>query len=538
MNYLKKVISEILFVSKITGVNNKKIIIFSVAVLSQITALSDVLLIVIFAAIITGSYADNFTAFLIEFFLDNTFLLPFVVIMRFYVTYLLAMTMKKLEFAVSKNIKVHLLSEVFEKRNYSVADAYFYLNQLAGHVSFFYANLASFLNSLLQVLAFVIYLTITDSQMFLILMLGIVVLFYPVKFLITKAREYMHKIYVLTQISSEEIQRIVDNTFLIKLLKKEEEELKNFDDIISKQNHSSYQNISYSMLNGFLPSFMTLFTFSVVVSFKSLVSALTVDLIAVTLKLFQSLGEVTNSLNAIINSHVHISKLFIVLKSRNVIDKNNFQLHVEKSDIAVEVKNIDFKYFNSDVEIFKNLSLQIPKSSHVILTGANGSGKSTLLGLLAGVYYANNGKVFTSSNNYGYIGATPLIFSSTLRENIMYGNQLNISDDKIYETLKDFDIFKEEQNYNLDKEIDNKSLSSGQMQKIAFVRALLSDVDILILDESTANLDDQSRDLVFEILKNKDITIINSTHDPEQFKNIDLHININIVDELRVIEYR
>ena len=46
--------------------------------------------------------------------------------MRFYVTYLLAMTMKKLEFAVSKNIKVHLLSEVFEKRNYSVADAYFY----------------------------------------------------------------------------------------------------------------------------------------------------------------------------------------------------------------------------------------------------------------------------------------------------------------------------------------------------------------------------------------------------------------------------
>ena len=54
------------------------------------------------------------------------------------------MTMKKLEFAVSRNIKVHLLSEVFEKRNYSVADAYFYLNNLAGHVSFFYSNLAAF----------------------------------------------------------------------------------------------------------------------------------------------------------------------------------------------------------------------------------------------------------------------------------------------------------------------------------------------------------------------------------------------------------
>ena len=48
----------------------------------------------------------------------------------------------------------------------------------------------------------------------------------------------------------------------------------------------------------------------------------------------------------------------------------------------------------------------------------------------------------------------------------MYGNQLNISDDKIYETLKDFDIFKEEQNYNLDKEIDNKSLSSDKCKKL------------------------------------------------------------------------
>ena len=158
--------------------------------------------------------------------------------------------------------------------------------------------------------------------------------------------------------------------------------------------------------------------------------------------------------------------------------------------------------------------------------------------MLAGVYYANKGKVCTSFENYGYIGATPLIFSGTLRDNIMYGNELFVEDETIYKTLKEFDIFKEEKNYDLDKEVDNKSLSSGQMQKIAFVRALLADVDILILDESTANLDDRSRDLVFNLLREKNMTIINSTHDPEQFKNIDLHINIDIVDELRIIEYR
>ena len=120
----------------------------------------------------------------------------------------------------------------------------------------------------------------------------------------------------------------------------------------------------------------------------------------------------------------------------------------------------------------------------------------------------------------------------------MYGNELFIEDETIYKTLKEFDIFKEEKNYDLEKEVDNKSLSSGQMQKIAFVRALLADVDILILDESTANLDDRSQGFIIQSFKEKNMTIINSTHDPEQFKNIDLHINIDIVDELRIIEYR
>ena len=538
MRFFRTVFRDILYVSKVTGVTNKKVIIFTVVVLSQITVFSDVLLIVIFAAIITESVSESFFGFLIEFFLDNAFLLPFVVLLRFYVTYLLQMTMKKLEMAVSRNIKVHLLSEVFEKRNYSVADAYFYLNNLAGHVSFFYSSLAAFLNSFLQVTAFVIYLTISDSQIFFVFVLGMIILFYPVRFLINKAREYMHKIYIFTQISSEEIQRIVDNTFLIKLLKKEEEELNNFNEILIKQDDSNYKNMSYSMLNGFLPSFMTLFTFSVIVSFRSLIASLTVDFIAVTLKLFQSIGQVTDSLNKIINSHVHIAKLYEILKSRNTIDKNKFEYKTLGDNLAIKVENIDFQYFNSEVKIFQDLSLEIPEKSHVILTGSNGSGKSTLLGLLAGVYYANKGKVYTSFENYGYIGATPLIFSGTLRDNIMYGNELFVEDETIYKTLKEFDIFKEEKNYDLDKEVDNKSLSSGQMQKIAFVRALLADVDILILDESTANLDDRSRDLVFNLLREKNMTIINSTHDPEQFKNIDLHINIDIVDELRIIEYR
>ena len=68
----------------------------------------------------------------------------------------------------------------------------------------------------------------------------------------------------------------------------------------------------------------------------------------------------------------------------------------------------------------------------------------------------------------------------------------------------------------------------GQMQKIAFMRALLSGVEVLILDESTSNLDEESKKLIFKILKEAKITIVNSTHNKRDFENVDLYIELVI----------
>ena len=110
---------------------------------------------------------------------------------------------------------------------------------------------------------------------------------------------------------------------------------------------------------------------------------------------------------------------------------------------SIVFENVDFKYFNSDVYIFKNLSLKIPKNKHTILTGANGSGKSTLLGLVSGVFYSESGTVYANCEKFGYIGATPLIFDSSLRENILYGNDVTVSDEEILKELRVFNTFKE-----------------------------------------------------------------------------------------------
>ena len=120
-----------------------------------------------------------------------------------------------------------------------------------------------------------------------------------------------------------------------------------------------------------------------------------------------------------------------------------------------------------------------------------------------------------------------MILNESIRENLLYGSKNKITDEQMMEYLKLFKTFEAEEDYNLDRKISNKSLSSGQMQKIAFIRTLIYGVDILILDESTSNLDSASKGVIYEIIDGLDITIINSTHNPDELINFDNHIEMS-----------
>ena len=293
-------------------------------------------------------------------------------------------------------------------------------------------------------------------------------------------------------------------------------------------------NHKYGIINSFIPTLFTMVILSYVISFTAYSEKLTLDFLGVTLRLFQTLSTFTKSLNNVNNSQVHLEKVYEIEKNSFLPDKQNFVYSRENTGIVFD--NVDFKFFNSKDYLFKNLSLNFEKNKHIILTGQNGSGKSTLLGLASGVLLPNSGSVNSFTNKYGYVGPTPLILNDSLLSNIMYGNKLSIDTKEIISYLKKLEVFKEESSYDLDLQISNKTLSSGQMQKIAFVRALMSDMEVLLLDESTSNLDDISKDLIFELLESKNLTIINCTHDPEKFKNVSYRYNIEILDEERFVE--
>ena len=153
-----------MYVSKVTKRRRKSIILLAV-LLSQLSAVADISIILFFSYIITDNITSNQTLYpILLFIFSKPALLPLFIVLRYIFNYFQIMIIKNLELNVQKNLKVHLLSEIFNKRNYSVADAYFYINTLTTHISFFYSSFTSFLNYSLQTFAFTIYLFLTNNE--------------------------------------------------------------------------------------------------------------------------------------------------------------------------------------------------------------------------------------------------------------------------------------------------------------------------------------------------------------------------------------
>ncbi|MBS57107.1 MAG: hypothetical protein CMP16_04465, partial [Rickettsiales bacterium] len=74
------------------------------------------------------------------------------------------------------------------------------------------------------------------------------------------------------------------------------------------------------------------------------------------------------------------------------------------------------------------------------------------------------------------------------------------------------------------------------MQKISFIRVMLADVDVLFLDESTSNLDIDTKNKIYSVLKKLEITVINSTHSKEDFE-YDFHLNIKNIEGTRLFTF-
>ena len=535
---IRNSLDNILYVSRKSSIKNKKIKIFFSLVLSNLSVLFDIFIILYFSYLLSSKSTIELNSIyrvVLEFLFENDYLMILIVILRFSFFYLEKVIIQKLTLEIRESLRSYLLKEIYNRGNYSIADSTFYVNELTIHISYFYNAFAKILNYTIQLFVYVFFLIDSNFEFSSYLLVLGIIIYFPTRLLLKQARKYIHISYEKTKKISQDIQKIIDNMFLIKILKTSDLELSRFKKVSRSYESAQFKNFNFSTINSIFPTFFATSVFVIALLNKSIIKLITLEFIGVTLRLVQTLGNLNNSLNALINSQVHIEKLMEfesdkeIMLSPLVVDKNM------KESVAIKVENVNFKYFGSTEYMFENLSLNIEKNKHTVITGLNGTGKSTLIGLMSGIYFATEGSVKVFSDNFGYVGPNPLIIDSSIRENLRYGNSNDISDDKLNEYIKLFDLFNGEAP-NLDMRINNKSLSSGQMQKISFIRVMLADVDVLFLDESTSNLDIDTKNKIYSVLKKLEITVINSTHSKEDF-DYDFHLNIKNIEGTRLFTF-
>ena len=194
---------------------------------------------------------------------------------------------------------------------------------------------------------------------------------------------------------------------------------------------------------------------------------------------------------------------------------NEGSSEIEKIN-EIKFENVDFSYPNRYKLIFEDLNLHFEDKKIVGLVGESGSGKSTLMKMVMKWYMAKSGKIFLNEEDImgidsrklqekiAYIPQFPQIFSQTIRENLVLGND-KITDEEILEIaekcrLKDVILSTEN---GLDTKINSEKIifSSGEMQRLELMRALLKRADVYIFDEPTSNLDTLNESIILNLIK-------------------------------------
>lgn len=184
----------------------------------------------------------------------------------------------------------------------------------------------------------------------------------------------------------------------------------------------------------------------------------------------------------------------------------------------IEIKNLSYRYPNSDKYIFDKAQMTIPIGKSVGIVGPSGSGKTTAVDIMLGLLDAESGEVLCDGKdvfeqyagwlqNIGYIPQTINLIDDTLRANVAFGVELEkIDEDRLWQVLeeaqmKDFIVGLPE---GLDTKIGERGvrLSGGQRQRIGIARALYHNPELLILDEATSALDNDTEAAIMEAIDN------------------------------------
>ncbi len=270
-------------------------------------------------------------------------------------------------------------------------------------------------------------------------------------------------------------------------------------------------------------------------------------------KILPSIGKIISRINSIVYYRLQQKEVYqnIIevrqydaemshyVSSAQAVGKNGFYQELEKDPVKnakwigkvefkIEFSGVEWKYQNQICPVLQDFNLTIHKGEAIGLIGTSGAGKSTVIDILLGLLKPQEGYVYIDDKDIfamphvwaqmvGYVPQSVYLMDETIRANVAFGLQ-DIKDEEIWAALEKAQLrsFVESLPKGLDTFVGERGvrLSGGQRQRIAIARALYSKPQIIVLDEATAALDNETEAAVMESIEvlHGEVTLIIVAH--------------------------
>ncbi|ARC86246.1 ABC transporter family protein [Clostridium argentinense CDC 2741] len=503
----------------------------------QKKALTLVILLIIITSIlgILGSYLIGATIdnYIINKNLDGTLkmlgIMAIVYISNSLLTWLQTYIMVIISQKTIKNIRADLFSK-FQTLSLRFFDNHPH-GELMSHVTNDIDNLNNaltqgviqFLTSVLTIIG------VTIAMLFLNWIMAIVAfIIIPVILLITrKLSRFTKDAFIRRQETLGELNGFIEETIggqeIIALFGQEEEVFDNFKVSNDNLKEASLKAEIYSGIMNPLMNFVNNLDFALVVAvggFLTLKNLATIGIIATFVNYARQFSRPLNQLATLYNTiQAAIAggeRVFKIMDEvPDIVDSNDAK-DIESLSGEVVFNDVSFGY-NEEKMVLKNINLNAKPGESIALVGPTGSGKTTVINLLTRFYDINSGEIkidgldiknYTIDSlreNIGVVLQDSFLFSGTIKDNIKYG-RLEATDEEIIEAAKlanahSFIDYLPDK-YDTVVAAQGENLSQGQRQLISIARAILSNPNILVLDEATSNIDTRTELQIQEGLNN------------------------------------
>jgi len=396
-----------------------------------------------------------------------------------------------------------------------------------------------------------------DRNLTLIALIGVPIYFIETRFF----AKTFEKIQDNTQKQESEVynlyQEKITNIKTIKSFSQETHETERLTDKLANLFTLVRENLFFDLFNSFFDSILLTTWVSFLgwyAGYRVITGQISIgEIVAISIYLgqihqpFIDLGAVYKFF---VRSFVSINRVNAIFSSESEVYQDAHTFALNSIEGKINFDRVSFRYPGMDDYVLLDISFTANPGEITAIAGASGAGKSTIIDLILRFILPTDGKIYldkynirdisllTLRANISIVSQEAVMFSGTVRENLIYGC-VQPTREKLIGAANDAEIhdfiLSLPQGYDTLIGGGGKGLSGGQLQRLTIARALLCDVKILVLDEATSALDAVIEEKIYENLKKRisSKTVIMISHRISSLKNAD---KIHVVSENRISE--